>query len=428
MVEQVEKASFCHHGLVKLPGGLAAQSNLDEFKRLIEEKERAAQKCKQIRKLADPDVELALKARMRGGLKEELEVETWQRFRQFCRQDSLDLCCFCVCFDLDVCYPHHCVRFLFFALHPPRPRPRPPALPPLITSHSSQHNSSHHLSQPPRHTAFITALLIASHSSDHNSSQLHFSHLTHHTTTHHSSTYCTTYHISLITPQLITAPLLTPHSSHHNFWRSSLHHLSHLTHHATTHHSSTSHTSLITASLLEELLLAEELLRTSVHRAVHRAAWQSFCVHGRRWAAAGCHATGAVHRAVWRSCCARGRRWAAAGCRVAGAVHRAVWGSCCWAAAGCRVAGAVHRALLAGLLRAWSPMDHSWLSCGRRSTQSPPGGAAARIIADGPRLAVVWRGQYTEPSGGAAATSSHTIFHTPSFTPSFPHHFVTHNL
>lgn len=85
MVEQVEKASFCHHGLVerasarimgsKLPGGLAAQSNLDEFKRLIEEKERAAQKCKQIRKLADPDVELALKARMRGGLKEELEVE-----------------------------------------------------------------------------------------------------------------------------------------------------------------------------------------------------------------------------------------------------------------------------------------------------------------------------------------------------------------
>lgn len=59
----------------KLPGGLAAQSNLDEFKRLIEEKERAAQKCKQIRKLADPDVELALKARMRGGLKEELEVE-----------------------------------------------------------------------------------------------------------------------------------------------------------------------------------------------------------------------------------------------------------------------------------------------------------------------------------------------------------------
>ena len=61
--------------------------------------------------------------------------------------------------------PHQCVGFLFFALHPPRPRPRPPALPPLITSHPSQHNSSHHLSQPPRHTALITAPLLTPHSS-----------------------------------------------------------------------------------------------------------------------------------------------------------------------------------------------------------------------------------------------------------------------
>ena len=35
-------------------------------------------------------------------------------------------------------------------------------------------------------------------------------------TSSHSTHHCTTYHISLITPQLITAPLLTPHSSHHN--------------------------------------------------------------------------------------------------------------------------------------------------------------------------------------------------------------------
>ena len=296
MVEQVEKASFCHQGLVqrasarimgsKLPGGLAAQSNLDEFKRLIEEKERAAQKCKQIRKLADPDVELALKARMRGGLKEELEVETWLRFSPFCRQDCLDLCCSCVCFDLDVSSPHHCVGFLFCALHLPRPRPRPPALPPLITSHSSQHNSSHHLSQPPRHTALITAPLITSHSSHHNSSQLHFSHLTHHTTPS-GGAHCTTYHISLTTPQLITAPLLTPHSSQRAFWRSCCAQIS------------------------------------TQSRTQSRAAWQSCYAHRRCWAAAGCRATGAVHRAAWRSCCARGRRcrgWLPCGRRS----HRAV--------------------------------------------------------------------------------------------------------
>ena len=109
----MEKASICHQGLgqrasarimkSKLPGGLAAQSNLDELQRLIGEKEKVAQKCKQIRNLADPDVELALKARMKGGLKEEIEVETWLRLSSFCRQDSLDLYCFCVCFDLEVC-------------------------------------------------------------------------------------------------------------------------------------------------------------------------------------------------------------------------------------------------------------------------------------------------------------------------------------
>eukprot|EP00435_Cladocopium_sp_Y103_P014935 s3979_g3.t1 len=85
MVEEVAKASFCHQGLgqrasaritgSKLPGGLAAQSNLDEYKRLIAEKEKAAQKCQQIRNLADADLQLALKARTKGGLKEELEVE-----------------------------------------------------------------------------------------------------------------------------------------------------------------------------------------------------------------------------------------------------------------------------------------------------------------------------------------------------------------
>ena len=208
MVEQVEKASFCHQGLVqrasarimgsKLPGGLAAQSNLDEFKRLIEEKERVAQICKQIRKLADPDVELALKARMRGGLKEELEVETWQRLRQFCRQDCLALCCFCVCFDLDVCSPPTSLcAVLVFRFAPASASARPAAtyhLSLITTPHTTCH--SH---------------LVTQHSSLH-----HLSHLTHHATTHHSSTS----HTSLTTPQLITAPLTAPlitsHSSHHN--------------------------------------------------------------------------------------------------------------------------------------------------------------------------------------------------------------------
>ena len=33
----------------------------------------------------------------------------------------------------------------------------------------------------------------------------------------------------------------------------------------------------------------------------------------------------------------------------------------------------------------------------------PHGGAAARVVTTGPRLAVVWQVQYTEPPGGAAA-------------------------
>ena len=75
-----------------------------------------------------------------------------------------------------------------------RVRVRPPCR--HLSPHSSQPNSSHHLSQPPRHTALITAPLITSHSSHHNSSQLHFSHLTHHTTTHHIATH----HSSLLAP------------------------------------------------------------------------------------------------------------------------------------------------------------------------------------------------------------------------------------
>ena len=95
-------AGFCSHNEVQA-ARRACCTIQPELQRLIGEKEKVAQKCKQIRNLADPDVELALKARMKGGLKEEIEVETWLRLSSFCRQDSLDLYCFCVCFDLEVC-------------------------------------------------------------------------------------------------------------------------------------------------------------------------------------------------------------------------------------------------------------------------------------------------------------------------------------
>ena len=80
----------------------------------------------------------------------------------------------------------------------------------------------------------------------------------------------------------------------------------------------------------------------------------------RAWAplARGCLicVAGAVHRASWRSCSARGRRWPAAA------------------------------------LYAW-----------QAQYTEPPGGAAARVGAAGPRLPFASQAQYTEPPGGAAA-------------------------
>ena len=60
-----------------------------------------------------------------------------------------------------------------------------------------------------------------------------------------------------------------------------------------------------------------------------------------------------------------------------------------------------HTSLITALLI--TPLvNHTTLSCGRRSAE-PPGEAAARVGAAGPRLAFVWQAQYTAPSGGAAA-------------------------
>ena len=85
MLEQGNKASICNRGFVQrtaarimsqLPGGAAVRSNLDEFSKLTEEKEQAAEKCKRIYNLADPEVQLALKARKDGGLKKMIQFET----------------------------------------------------------------------------------------------------------------------------------------------------------------------------------------------------------------------------------------------------------------------------------------------------------------------------------------------------------------
>ena len=289
-------------------------------------------------------------------------------------------------------------RHFSSSVRPPRPSAAPPSqliTAPLLTPHLSQHNSSTSITSLLT-AQLITAPLLTPHLSHHHSSQLHFSHLTSHTSLITSSPLT-----SLITPPLVTAPLLTPHSSYY---------------HSTTHHSSVVSRLPFswqvqcgcllrgrrsTQSLLVQLRHAwarpSGAAAFRVAGAVHRASWSSCGAHGRRWAAAAFRVAGAVHRASWSSwpsgaaafrvagavhraswssCGARGRRWAAAAFRVAGAVHRASWSSWPSGAAAFRVAGAVHRA--------------SWSSCGAR------GRRWAAVV-------VVWQAAYTEPPGRAVA-------------------------
>ena len=321
--------------------------------------------------------------------------------------------------DLRVCRslififsPHHGVGFLFFALRPPRPRLRPPALPPLITSHSSQHNSSHHLSQPPPHTALITAPLITSHSSHHNSSQLHFSHLTHHTTTHHSSTS----HTSLITagPRLA----VVRHAQY-------------------TEPSGGAAARMVTAGPRLAVVWQAQYTEPSGGA----AAWWSPLGRGwlpcrrtqsvvaellRAWSLLGCGWL-SFGRASRRSCCARGsplgRGWLLCGRRST-------------------------QSLLAELLRAWSVVGRGWLPCGRRSGWLSCGRRSAQSrlaellrawsllgrgwLPCGRRSIAVHRASWRSCCHFVTHHLSHTIFHTPSqtifHTPSFTHHFVTRHL
>eukprot|EP00438_Fugacium_kawagutii_P011624 Skav222038 [mRNA] locus=scaffold1020:280477:281403:- [translate_table: standard] len=75
MLALAESAFICQEDMVQrvsdrllsLPGGSAVRANLEMFSKLIEEKEKAAEKCKRIYDLANRDVQLALTGR-EGGL------------------------------------------------------------------------------------------------------------------------------------------------------------------------------------------------------------------------------------------------------------------------------------------------------------------------------------------------------------------------
>ena len=182
-------------------------------------------------------------------------------------------------------------------------RRSPPASASRLAASPSSHISHHILVITPQ---LITAPLLTPHLS-HLSS-----HLTHHTTTHHSSTS----HTSLITS------LITSHSSHHN---SSQLHFSHLTHHTSVagavHRASWRSCGACgrrlgrgwlscgrrsTQSLLEELRRAWPPLGPRLaFMWLHRASAARVAA---AWAAPGFRVAGAVHIASWRSC-ARGRRW-----------------------------------------------------------------------------------------------------------------------
>lgn len=84
MRELAENATGCHAGLLdratarlqsRLPGGAAVEANIQEFAKLTEEKEKAAEKCTRIYNLADRDVQLALEARKEGNLTQRMKHE-----------------------------------------------------------------------------------------------------------------------------------------------------------------------------------------------------------------------------------------------------------------------------------------------------------------------------------------------------------------
>ena len=115
----------------------------------------------------------------------------------------------CLLLEIDLIFPHIAVWGFCFSLCTRRIRVRVRVRPPRRhLSPLTHHSTTHHTT--------CHSHLVTQHSSLH-----HLSHLTHHTTTHHSSTS----HTSLITS------LITSHSSHHNSSQLHFSHLAYLAHH-----------------------------------------------------------------------------------------------------------------------------------------------------------------------------------------------------
>ena len=412
------------------------------------------------------------------------------------------------------CSPHHCVGFLFFALHPPHPAAasasaRPP------TTHTTTHDTalSRSLSHPTPHTALSSLshqlisqhLALTTHGSHTNSP--HTSHIQSHPT-HHTALSLSLSHptphtaLSSLSHQLISQHLaLTTHGSHTNSSHTS-HIQSHPTHHTalslslshptphtalsslshqlisqhlalTTHgsHTNSSHTSHIQSHPTHHTALSLSLSHPTPHTAPSSLSHQlisqhlALTTHGSHTNSSHTsHTThGSHHTALLvRAWAPLSRGWLSCGRRSTQRLLEELVPA--WAPLGrgwlpCGKRSTRTRTLLEELVRAWAPLGRGWLSCGRRSTQSlevlvrawAPLGRGwlscgrcstqslleelVRAGAAGPRLAVVWQAQYTEPPGRALGwlshllwhtSLSHNIFHTPLCHTSFCTHHLSH--
>ena len=113
--------------------------------------------------------------------------------------------------------PHHCVGFLFFALHPPlRDRPPPRLTTQLITSNSSCTTHSHHSFHTTHHihSSYTTHHIYSSYTTDLTPPSHPF--ILHHSshTTHHIDSSHTTHHIPFILHNSSHPLMSTSHTQH----------------------------------------------------------------------------------------------------------------------------------------------------------------------------------------------------------------------
>ncbi|CAE7382470.1 unnamed protein product [Symbiodinium necroappetens] len=97
MLNQVREASCCNTGLLvrardrlqsQIPGGAAVRANIDAMAKLMKDSSAAAENCKQIYNLADPEVQLALEARS-GVLNDIIKAEEEELGRLHGRRDRV---------------------------------------------------------------------------------------------------------------------------------------------------------------------------------------------------------------------------------------------------------------------------------------------------------------------------------------------------